>query len=131
VARQHSCQALQDTRIRSRARFEGPQYLARVNKYTASKPQSTSNTTIVQLRNAVQCTTIANASRDLMVAMLSAVLCYLGLHTIQSPIMTLLSLRNAVQCGHSWQGCGQSGSAVLPATIATSKEEPSALHDAA
>jgi hypothetical protein len=45
----------------------------------------------------------------------------LRLHAILSLIMTLLSLRNAIQCGCSWHGCGQSGLAVLPASTGERK----------
>jgi hypothetical protein len=52
-----------------------------------------------------------------MVAMLGKVLRYPRLHAVLSSIMTFLSLRNAIQCRRSWQGCGRSGSAVLPTSV--------------
>jgi hypothetical protein len=49
--------------------------------------------------------------------MLSKVLCYLRVHAVLLSIMTLLCLYNAIRCRCSWQPCGQSGSAVLPASV--------------
>ena len=49
-----------------------------------------------------------------MVGMLGKVLRHLRLHAVLSSMMTHLSLRNAIQCGRSWQGSGQCGSANVP-----------------
>jgi len=48
-----------------------------------------------------------------MVAMLGKILRCLRLHAVLLLITTLVFLRNAVQCGRLWQGCGRCGSAVV------------------
>jgi hypothetical protein len=48
-----------------------------------------------------------------MVAMLGKVLRYLRLYAVLSWTVTLISFRNAIQCGRPWQGCGRCGSAIV------------------
>jgi hypothetical protein len=47
-----------------------------------------------------------------MVALLGKVLHSIRLHAVLSSIMALVSLRNAIQCGRSWQLGRQCGSAI-------------------
>jgi hypothetical protein len=44
--------------------------------------------------------------------------CYIRLYAILLSIMTLVSLRNVIQCRRSWQPYGQNGSAIFPASFA-------------